>query len=65
MLCLLERPSQPVNFNVTSEDDVSLKLTWSEPENTKGEVDYYIVSSHYTIIVGICVGCINFVISWL
>ena len=45
MLCLLERPSQPVNFNVTSEDDTSLMLTWSEPENTKGEVDYYIVST--------------------
>ena len=45
MLCLLERPSQPVNFNVTSEDDTSLTLTWNEPENTKGEVDYYIVST--------------------
>ena len=44
MLCLLERPSQPVNFNVTSEDDTSLVLTWSEPANTKGELDYYIVS---------------------
>ena len=49
MLCLLERPSQPVNFNVTSEDDTSLVLIWSEPENTK-EVDYYIVSSYCTII---------------
>ena len=45
MLCLLERPSQPVNFNVTSEDDTSLMLTWSEPENAKGEVDYFIVST--------------------
>ena len=44
MLCLLERPSQPVNFIVTSEDDTSLMLIWSEPENTKGEVNYYIVS---------------------
>ena len=48
MLCLLERPSQPVNFNVTSEDDTSLMLIWSEPENTKGEADYYIVSRYYT-----------------
>ena len=48
MLCSLERPSQPVNFNVTREDDTSLMLIWSEPENTKG-VDYYIVSSYYTI----------------
>ena len=45
MLCLLECPSQPVNFNVTSEDDTLLMLTWSEPENTKGGVDYYIVST--------------------
>ena len=45
MLCLLERPSQPVNFSVTSEDDTSLKLTWNEAENTKAEVDYYIVST--------------------
>ena len=44
MLCLLERPSQPVNFNITSEDDTSLTLTWNEPMNTKGEVNYYIVS---------------------
>ena len=44
MLCLLERLSQPVNFNVTSKDDTSLVLTWSEPANTKGELDYYIVS---------------------
>ena len=44
MLCLLERPSQPVNFNVTSEDDTSLVLTWNKPANIKGEVDYYIVS---------------------
>ena len=48
MLCLLERPSQPVNINVTSEDDTSLMLIWSEPGNAKG-VDYYIVSSYYTI----------------
>ena len=45
MLCLLERPSQPVNFNGTSEDDTSLMLIWSEPENTKGGIDYYIVST--------------------
>ena len=45
MLCLLERPSQPVNFNVTSKDDTLLMLIWSEPENTKGEVDYYVVST--------------------
>ena len=44
MLCLLERPSQPVNFNVTSEYDASLVLTWSEPANIKGEIHYYIVS---------------------
>ena len=44
MLCLLERPSQPVNFNVTSEDNTSLMLTWNEPANIKGEIDYYIVS---------------------
>ena len=44
MLCLLERPSQPLNLNVTSEDDTSLILTWSEPEYTDGEVAYYIVS---------------------
>ena len=50
MLCLLERPSQPMNFNITSEDDTSLMLIWSEPVNTKGEVDYYIVSSYYTIL---------------
>ena len=47
MLCLLERPSQPVNFNVTSEDDTSLRLTWNEPANIKGEVDYYTVSICY------------------
>ena len=41
MLCLLKCPSQPVNFNVTSEDDTSLKLTWSEPGSTNGEVDYH------------------------
>ena len=44
MLCLLERPSQPVNFNVASEDDTSFMLTWNEPVNIKGEIDYYVVS---------------------
>ena len=44
MLCLLERPSQLVNFNIISEDDTSLMLIWCETENIKGEVDYYIVS---------------------
>ena len=47
MLCLLERPSQPVNFGIASEDDTSLMLTWNEPANIKGEVDYYIVSTCY------------------
>ena len=44
MLCVLERPSQPLHFNVTSEDDTSLKLTWGKPTNTNGKIDYYIVS---------------------
>ena len=44
MLCLLERPSQPVNFGIASEDDTSLMLTWNEPANIKEEVYYYIVS---------------------
>ena len=44
MLCLLERPSQPVNFGIASEDDTSLMLTWNEPANIKGEIDYYVVS---------------------
>ena len=29
MLCLLERPSQPVNFGIASEGDTSLMLTWN------------------------------------
>ena len=58
MLCLLERPSQPVNFNVTSEDDTSLVLTWSGPANIKGEVDYYfIVSIATTPFYGPCPMC--------
>ena len=44
MLCLLERPSQPVNFGIVSEDDTSLILTWNKPANIKGEIYYYIVS---------------------
>ena len=44
MLCLLVRPSQPVNFGIASADGTSLTLTWSEPLNTEGEVNYYIVS---------------------
>ena len=47
MLCLLERPSQPVNFGIVSEDDTSLMLTWNEPANYKREVDYYTVSICY------------------
>ena len=46
MLCLLERLSQPMNFNFTNEDDTSLMLIWSEPGNAKGEVNFYIVSSY-------------------
>ena len=42
---MLERPSQPVNFSATTEDDTSLKLSWSKPVNTNGEIDYYIVST--------------------
>ena len=36
----LERPSEPVNFSVTSEGDTSLKLSWSKPD---GKIDYYSV----------------------
>ena len=50
MLCLLERPSQPVNFGIASEDDTSLMLTWSEPTNIK-KVDYYIVSISYIMLL--------------
>ena len=35
-----ERPSEPVNFSVTSEGDTSLKLSWSKPD---GKIDYYSV----------------------
>ena len=35
-MCLLERPSQPMNFGIASEDDTSLILTWNEPANIKG-----------------------------
>ena len=44
MLCLLERPSQPVNVGIASADGTSLTLTWNESLNNKGEVNYYIVS---------------------
>ena len=61
MLCLLERPSQPVNFNVTSEDDTSIVLTWNEPANTQ-EVDYYLVSISYYLFsyyICYCMLCYN------
>ena len=45
MLCLLERPSQPVNFNIVCKDATSLTLSWSKPANTNEEIDYYIVSA--------------------
>ena len=54
MLCLLERPSQPVNFGIASEDDTSLMLTWNEPTIIKGEVKYYIVSISYVLFAIIC-----------
>ena len=54
MLCLLERPSQPVNFGIVSEDDTSLMLTWNEPANIKGKVDYYTVSICYVHFSVIC-----------
>ena len=43
MLCLLERPSQPVNFNIACKDATSLILSWSKPVNTNEETDYYIL----------------------
>ena len=54
MLCLLERPSQPVNFGIASEDETSLMLTWNEPTNIKGEVNYYIVSISYVLFAIVC-----------
>ena len=33
-----------MNFSAATEDDTSLMLNWSEPLNTNGEIDYYIVS---------------------
>ena len=44
MFCLLERLSQPLNFTVTSENAISLQLSWNKPENFNDEIDYYIVS---------------------
>ena len=65
MLCLLERPSQPVNFNVTNEDDTSLVLTWNEPANTQ-EVDYYLVSiSYYLLATTYAIVCYAIIISLL
>ena len=54
MWCLLERPSQPLNFNITIEDVTSLKLTWSEPVNTGGKIDYYIVSIYVPQMLPTC-----------
>ena len=45
MLCLLERPSQPVNFNVFNYDPTSLLLIWSDPSSDNREITYYTVSS--------------------
>ena len=47
MLCLLERPSQLVNFNIVCKDPTSLTLSWSKPVNTNEEIDYYVVSVLY------------------
>ena len=44
MLHSLERPSQPPDFTVTSENATSLHLSWNKPENFDEEMDYYIVS---------------------
>ena len=44
VICLLERPLQPLNFTVTSENATSLKLSWCEPDNFDDEMDYYIVN---------------------
>ena len=33
-----------MNFSITTESDTSLMLSWSEPVNTDGKIDYYIVS---------------------
>ena len=43
VICLIERPLQPLNFTITSENVTSLKLSWREPDNFE-EMDYYIVS---------------------
>ena len=34
-----------MNFGIASEDDTSLMLTWNEPANIKGEIDYYFIVS--------------------
>ena len=44
ILCLLERPSQPRNFIVISENITSLELSWNQPENFDEETDYFNVS---------------------
>ena len=44
VISLLERPLQPLNFTVTSENATSLKLSWCEPDNFDDEMDYYMVN---------------------
>ena len=50
MIFLLERPSQPLNFIIIYENTTSLILSWSEPANINGEIDYYIVCVFITLI---------------
>ena len=45
MLYLLERPSQPVNFNAFHYGPSSLLLIWSNPSSDDREIAYYTVSS--------------------
>ena len=40
-----------MNFSATTEDDTSLKLSWSKPVNTNGEIDYYIVSTFIRVLL--------------
>ena len=47
ILCLPERPSPPLNFDVFNYDakaTTSLLLIWNEPLIHNGKIDYYTVS---------------------
>ena len=46
----IERPSQPVNFNIVCKDDTSLTLSWGISASTNEEANHFVVSIYYSML---------------